>query len=381
MAHQFEGNEYTGRHQPLFVPLQCNGIQLKNRIVMAPMTREQAPNGIPTDAMARYYSRRAAGGAGLIITEGSPPNLAGAFGSTVPRLYGADALSEWRNVVAAVHENDSPIMAQIWHVGAFEPSFIGMQDSFDTKLERFSPSGLAGPDRPYGKAMKQVDIESTIDAYADAAASAQQVGFDGIEIHAAHGYLLDQFFWGATNQRTDRYGGELSDRARFATELIAACRRRCGPAFPISFRFSQWKQLDYGAQIVASPKELETLLRPLADVGVTMFHCSTRRFWEPAFAGSERSLAAWTRHLLGLPVIAVGSVTLGNDFKSEQGKIRAEAAPQQIELINQCIERGDFDLIAIGRALLANSDWAHIVRDGRLDDLKAFEKKMIEQLL
>jgi len=344
------------------------------------MTREQAPDGIPTDAMARYYGQRAAGGASLIITEGSPPNLAGAFGSSVPRLHGEEALAGWHNVVAAVHKYDCAIMAQIWHVGAFEPSFVGMQDSFDTKLERLSPSGLAAPDRPYGKAMNEVDIASTIDAYADAAESAKQVGFDGIEIHGAHGYLPDQFLWGATNQRTDRYGGTLSDRARFSAELITACRRRCGPRFPISFRFSQWKQLDYGAQIVASPKELETLLQPLVDAGVTMFHCSTRCFWEPAFADSDRSLAAWTRHLLGLPVIAVGSVTLGNDFKSERGKIRAAAAPEQIELINQCIERGDFDLIAIGRALLANSDWAHIVRDERLDDLKGFEKKMIEQL-
>ena len=345
------------------------------------MTREQAPNGTPTDAMAEYYGRRAAGGVGLILTEGSPPNLAGSFGTSVPRLYGEDALNGWRNVVAAVHEGGSAIMAQIWHVGAFEPSFVGMQDSFDTNPVRLSPSGLAGPNRPHGQAMTRNDIESTIDAYAAAAASAKQVGFDGIEIHGAHGYLPDQFFWSATNRRTDRYGGELSERARFAAELIASCRRRCGPEFPISFRFSQWKQLDYGAHIVDSPKELEVLLRPLADAGVTMFHCSTRRFWEPAFEDGERSLAAWTRHLLGLPVIAVGSVTLANDFKSEGGKIRAEAAPEQLDLINQCIERGDFDMVAIGRALLANPDWVRIVHDGRLGDLKSFEKKMLEQLI
>lgn len=381
MDQQFQEDEYTGQNQALFTPLQVDGLWLKNRIVMAPMTREQAPNGIPTDAMARYYGRRAAGGTGLIITEGAPPSLAGSFSPTVPRLYGKDALDGWRRVVNAVHEGGSAIMAQIWHVGAFEPSFVGMQDSFDTDPVRLSPSGLAGPERPYGQVMLEGDIESTIDAYADAATAAHGVGFDGIEIHGAHGYLPDQFFWSATNRRNDGYGGNLSNRARFAAELITACRRRCGPAFPISFRFSQWKQLDYGAQIVESPKQLETLLRPLADAGVTIFHCSTRRFWEPAFAGSERSLAAWTRHLLGLPVIAVGSVTLGNDFKSAGGKILAEPAPEQLDMIHQCIERGDFDLIAIGRALLANPDWAHIVRDGRLDDLKAFEKRMIEQLV
>lgn len=381
MVRKVQDNDYSGQHAALMLPLQCNGLRLRNRVVMAPMTREQAPNGIPTDAMAKYYGRRAAGGAGLILTEGSPPNLSGCFGMSVPRMFGDDALDGWRKVVAAVHAGGSAIMVQIWHVGAFEPSFIDMQESFEANPVRLSPSGLAAPGRPYGRVMNQDDIDCTIDAFAKAAAAAQQVGFDGIEIHAAHGYLLDQFFWSATNQRDDRYGGELADRARFATELITECRRRCGPSFPISLRFSQWKQLDFDARIVQSPKELETLLRPLADAGVSMFHCSTRRFWEPAFEGSERSLAAWTRHLMGLPVIAVGSVTLGNDFKSEGGKIHAEAAPEQVDLINQCLERGDFDLIAIGRALLANPDWVHIVHDGRLHDLRSFEKQMIEQLI
>ena len=345
------------------------------------MTRERADNGVPTDDMLRYYRRRAAGGVGLILTEGCPPCPEGSFGITVPRLYGDDALRGWQKTIEAVHENGSAIMTQIWHVGAFEPSFVGMQDTFENGPTRFSPSGLAGPDKSYGRPMSTGDIDGTIVEYAAAAASAQKIGFDGIEIHGAHGYLLDQFFWSPTNKRTDRYGGELPNRARFAAEVVAECRHRCGPSYPISFRFSQWKQLDYDARIVDSPQDLETLLRPLADAGVTMFHCSARRFWEPAFDGDERSMAAWARQLMGLPVIAVGSVTLGNDFKSKAGKVHAEPAPEQLDMIDRCFERGDFDLIAIGRALLANPDWVHIVRDGRLNDLKTFEKNMIDELV
>lgn len=364
----------------IFEPMTLGALTLRNRVVMAPMTREQARDGKATSAMAAYYRRRAAGGVGLIITEGTAPDRAGLFGRQVPRLFGNAAQAAWRPVVDGVQAEGAAIFAQIWHVGAFDPSLIGMTDSVGG-IERLSPSGLAGPGRPLGRAMDAADIDKSIDAFAAAALAARGIGFDGIEIHAAHGYLPDQFLWKHTNARRDAYGGSLRNRARFAAEIVAECRQRCGDAFPISFRFSQWKQLDYDARIAESPAELAELLEPIVEAGATLLHASTRRYWEPAFEGSDRTLAAWTKALTGLPVIAVGSVTLGNDFKSAQGKVAAASDPGQLGPLARCLERGDFDLIALGRALLANPDWPQIVAAGRADELRPFSKAMLDELV
>lgn len=344
---------------------------------MAPMTRERALSGAATDEMVEYYRRRAKGGVGLILTEGMSPNATGAFGSMVPHFFGAERAS-WRKVVDAVKDEGCCIMPQLWHVGAFDPSLIGMSDS--CAIERLSPSGLAARGRPLGACMQLGDIENTLAAYADAATAAHELNFDGIEIHGAHGYLPDQFLWKETNRRSDAYGGGVAGRTRFAVELIQECRRRVGPGFPIVFRYSQWKQLDYGACLADSPAELAALLEPLADAGVDIFHCSTRRYWEPAFKGDGRSLASWTRQLTGRPVIAVGSVTLSNEFKSTCGKVRAEIVPEDLCRLEDCLARGDFDLIAIGRALIANPDWVENVQKGRVTQLRPFSKDMLDVL-
>jgi 2,4-dienoyl-CoA reductase-like NADH-dependent reductase (Old Yellow Enzyme family) len=206
------------------------------------------------------------------------------------------------------------------------------------------------------------------------------MGCDGIEIHGAHGYLLDQFFWSATNQRSDRYGGGLQQRGRFGIELVQECRRRVGPAFPILLRFSQWKQLDYDAKLFTAPGELAEFLRPLVDAGVDIFHCSTRRFWDAAFAGSDLTLAGWTRRLSGRPTIAVGSVTLGNDFKSAQGKQFAAIDQGAIDRLEDFLARGEFDLVAVGRALLANPDWVRTVAESGADALRPFSRDMLDKL-
>jgi len=331
----------------LLDPVTVAGLRLRNRIAMAPMTRERSEGGVPGEDVAAYYRRRAEGGVGLIITEGSPPNAQGAFGS------------------------------KIWHVGAFDPKIIGMDDTL-AKTERLSPSGLAGPDHPLGRPMKQIDIDDTIAAFATAAAAARRIGFDGIELHGAHGYLLDQFLWAGTNRREDRY--DLSNRTCFISELVGACRKAVGPDFPIVFRLSQWKQLDHAALIAEDPDELGMLVGELADAGVDILHCSTRRFWEPAFDGDPTTLAGWVRKLSGLPTIMVGSVTLGTDFKSDGGKIFAEVQRDDVALLEALLARKEFDLVAIGRALIANPNWPHLLRDGRLAEMRPFEKRMLDAL-
>jgi len=353
---------------------------LTNRVVMAPMTREQAPGGVPTRAMADYYRRRAAGGTGLIITEGAAPNPAGNFGAAVPRCYGEDALEGWRQVVEAVHAEGASILVQLWHVGAFEPSLVGMRDSLSPAPERLSPSGLAAPGRRLGRAMTQEEIAATLEDFATACCGAVEAGFDGVEIHGAHGYLPDQFLWSGTNQRTDAWGGDLTGRTRFVRELVQVCRSALGPRKVLSYRYSQWKQLDYAARIADTPAELELFLAALRDAGVDLLHCSTRRYWEPAFPGSDRCLADWSRKLGRLPVIAVGSVTLGTDLKAPGGREHAVTVPEQVADIDRRIAAGEFDLAALGRALLANPDWAHKVRNGQLDRLVDFDRKQLDVL-
>jgi 2,4-dienoyl-CoA reductase-like NADH-dependent reductase (Old Yellow Enzyme family) len=364
----------------LLSEFRCRGLTLRNRVVMAPMTREHAPRGVPTQAMQSYYQRRAAGGTALIISEGAAPELSGSFGARVPHFFGEEALQGWQRIGAAVHQSGAAIFAQLWHVGAFDPSLIGMQDSLDPKPVRLSPSGLAAPGRPLGSAMTSANIDAAIATFAQSAAAARDIGFDGVEIHGAHGYLPDQFLWAGTNQRSDRYGGDLNARTRFAADLVSECRRRVGADFILSFRLSQWKQLDYGARIAQSPEELKIIVEALSNAGVDIFHCSARRYWEAAFDGSTLSLAGWVRRLSGKPTIAVGSVTLGNDFKSADGKRNSKPAPEQIEDIERRLCEGEFDLIAVGRALLANPDWVRLVEAGRAHELKGFSKSHLETL-
>lgn len=358
----------------LFSPFRCRALELRNRVVMAPMTREWAPDGVPTREIADYYARRAAGGTALIITEGTPPCPEGAFGARVPRFHGDDALAGWRRVVEAVHANGAAIFVQLWHVGALDRSIIGMPDSLEPRPVRLSPSGLAGPGHPYGRAMTTTEIDDAIAAYGRAVAAARELGFDGVEIHGAHGYLPDQFLWPGTNRRQDAYGGSLEGRLRFPLELVRECRRQAGEGLVLSFRLSQWKQLDYAARIAQTPDELGRIVGRLAEAGVDLFHCSTRRYGEPAFPGSNLCLAAWVRRLSGRPTIAVGSITLGNDFKSPQGRDHAEVDPGQVADLERRLEAGEFDLVALGRALLANPDWVQLVQAGRAAQLQPFTR-------
>lgn len=345
------------------------------------MTREMAPRGVPTPAMADYYARRAQGGVGLIITEGISPAQEGSFGTSVPRLDSDEAIDGWSGVVAAVHAHEARIFAQLWHVGAFTPSLIGMSDSMSDEQVRLSPSGLAAADTPFGQAMTTADAEQTIDRFVAAAISAQRSGFDGIELHGAHGYLLDQFFWPTTNIRRDRLGGSPSGRVQFAVDLVRRIKAATASSFPVALRLSQWKQLDYHARIADNAADLEAIVGPLADAGVDLFHLSTRRFWEAEFPGDPRNLAAWVKALTGKPVITVGSVTLDVDFKAKGGKTFARPALEHVRLLEAGIDKGWFDLVAIGRALIANPDWVRLVEAGRADRLRPFDRHMLEQLV
>jgi len=363
----------------LFEPIELGTLTLKNRTVMAPMTRTFSPNNVPNDLVVEYYRRRAQGGVGLIITEGTFVNHNAASGyDNVPAFYGDEALAGWKKVVDAVHAAGGKIAPQLWHVGAIRKP--GVEPGGDTL--GYGPSGMAMPGKVTGHEMTKQDIDDVIQAFVQGAVDAKRIGFDGVEIHGAHGYLIDQFFWEGTNQRTDEYGGDLVNRSRFAIELITKVRAAVGPDFPIIFRWSQWKQQDYSARLAETPQALEAFIAPLADAGVDIFHCSQRRFWEPEFEGSELNLAGWVKKITGKATITVGSVGLNQDFLPEDGTSNFKDAEtvNLDELINR-INKEEFDLVAIGRALIANHDWVNKVKDGELDSLKAFDKQQLAQLV
>lgn len=359
----------------LFRPFQVKTLNLPNRIVMAPMTRSFSPGGIPTEEVARYYQRRAAAAVGLIISEGTVINRPSASNDpNVPRFWG-DALPAWKQVIDGVHAAGGVMAPQLWHVGAVR----NPRTDWVVPEPIDSPSGLAGPGKPYGEAMSDAAIADTIAAFARAAGDAKALGFDAIELHGAHGYLIDQFFWEGTNHRSDRYGGaSLPQRGKFAAEILQAVRAEVGPDYPVIIRLSQWKQQDYKVQMAKTPQEMEAWLRPLADAGADVFHCSQRRFWEPEFDGSDLNFAGWAKKLTAKPTITVGSVGLSGEFLAAFGGESSQ--PAALDELLRRLDRGDFDLVAVGRALINDPQWVQKIRDGRRDELLDFSPAALSSL-
>lgn len=350
------------------------------------MTRCFCPDGVPGSDVAAYYRRRAEGGIGLIVTEGTwIPHDSASNDPNVPRFYGDDALAGWKLVVDEVHAAGGRIVPQLWHVGQVLTPQVDKGvygESKDLYGHQVGPSGMVGPlgelPKPLGKALTTKQIGELIEAYASAAVSAQKVGFDGVELHGAHGYLIDQFNWAVTNLRTDGYGGGIAERTRFACEIVKEIRHRVGPDFPIIMRFSQWKLQDYGARLAETPDELAAFLQPMVDAGVDSFHCSQRRFWECEF-DSDLNLAGWTKKITGLPTISVGSVSLNQDFiaTTVHGERTGSA---DIGALVAMMERGDFDMIAIGRALIVDPDWAVKVRSGKIGNIQPYSTDALTTL-
>ena len=223
----------------LFKPFEFKSLKLPNRVVMAPMTRSFSPGGVPTDEVAAYYRRRAENEVGLIVTEGTgvarPASLNDA---KVPRFHGEKELAAWKKVVDEVHAAGGLIAPQLWHVGAAKgPDQLGKVDS---------PSGLSkAGGTPFTEPMTDADIADTIAAFGQAAADAKRLGFDAVELHGAHGYLIDQFFWPGTNVRTDKWGGPtIVRRSPVVTHGVEGLPRQVGAGLD----FSRWPHRAGGEQ-------------------------------------------------------------------------------------------------------------------------------------
>lgn len=373
----------------LFRPFRIKSLEIPNRIVMAPMTRSFSPRGVPGPEVAAYYARRAENSVGLILSEGVAIDRPEAKNDpNVPHFYGDEALRGWARVIDSVHAVGGKMGPQLWHVGAvpgIRPAWsLPWPDDWAPSDERIdSPSGLAAPGVPRGAAMSDAAIADTIDAYATAAAHAQRMGFDTVEFHAAHGYLIDQFFWGETNRREDGFGGSsLGLRTRFAQALLQATRAAVGEDFPIILRISQWKLQDFAARNATTPKELEEWLTPLVAAGADIIHCSQRRFWEAEFPEQDGeqglNLAGWVKKVTGAPTISVGSVGLSSEMMTAFQGDSSQVTPLD-DLIER-MERDEFDLIALGRVLLTDPQWVRKVRGDVAEPLLAFNPARLDQL-
>lgn len=370
-------DEQSVDREILFQPLHIRAMHLRNRIVMSPMTRGFCPGGVPTEAVATYYRRRAEGGAGLIITEGVAVDHPAALGdaglgeNNIPTLNTPAAIEGWRKVVEAVHAHGGKIIPQLWHQGVMRKSGTGPNPD----VPSVSPSGIWGPlgrmtsiapgsipsDPRIGAPMSEADIDDAIAAFVRSAVNAVEAGFDGIALHGGHGYLIDNFLWEGTNLRDDRWGGSRAKRSEFPAEIVRRIRAAIGEDFPIFFRFSQWKQQDFRATLADTPEELGEVLQPLAQAGVDVFDASVRYYNKAGFEGDSACLAGVARRVTGKLSMAVGGVGIN------QGMYDRDKAAAVVSDFTPLLDRfaaGEFDLVAVGRAMIGDPQWAHKFRVG-----------------
>jgi 2,4-dienoyl-CoA reductase-like NADH-dependent reductase (Old Yellow Enzyme family) len=331
-------------------PFRLRTIDLRNRAVVAPMTRVSAsPEGVPTDRMAAYYAAFAAGGFGLVIGEGTytDDRFSRAYDRQPGLATSAQAVG-WRRVTEAVGRHGAPMIAQLMHAGALSqalertiaPSAVLPQGK---KMPEYGGSGPFPPPA----AMTDRDIAAALDGFAAAARNARAAGFAGVELHAANGYLLDQFVTRDTNRRTDRYGGATADRARLVAEAVRAVRAAIGPDAVVGVRLSQTKVNDH-AYRWDGRAEAAVLFAIVAEAGPDYLHLASegRDWFETTTIADGTTLTGLARQVTGLPVIANGGLH----------------EPERAESV---VRGGHADLIAIGRGALANPDWPARLGDGR----------------
>ncbi|MDB5392833.1 MAG: NADH:flavin oxidoreductase [Rhodospirillales bacterium] len=384
-----ETKPVVASREPLFRPFTVKSLTLRNRIVMSPMGQGHAKGGIPDPNYPAYYRRRAEGEVGLIISGATAvPHPSAHMDLNEPHFHGDEPLAGWKRAIDEVHAAGGKMIPQLWHSGlhglAHVPPTWDLHGPSGVWFPGPQADGSAGPSELRGEPMTQAEIEAIVEAFGRAAETARCLGFDGVEVHAGHGFLIDQFFWDRTNLRTDCYGGTLRDRTRFAVEILQEIRRRVGPEFPIFMRISQFKMMDYTARLADTPQHLAEFLEPLADAGVDLFDCSLRRFQQPAFDGSRLNLAGWVKKLTGKPTLCCGGVGLGAgsvDFGDPDAyNATASASLSELDSLCEMLERGDFDLVSLARAILGDAAWPAKVRQGREHELKPFTADLMMSL-
>ncbi|MFC9118916.1 alkene reductase [Streptomyces sp. NPDC057067] len=325
----------------LFDRLPLGDLTLPNRIVMAPMTRARAtPDGLVTPSMAAYYAQRAT--AGLIVSEAVQPSLIGQANPGTPGLHTDQQAASWRQVTGAVHTNGGRIFAQIMHGGRVShPATTGMQPVGPSAIaasgEVYTPSGSVA--MPMPRALEPGEVSEHAQSFALAARRAVDAGFDGVELHGASGYLISQFLSSSANLRTDRYGGSVANRIRFAVEAVTATVEAIGGA-RTGIRLSPGATF-YGNEETGVPELYAALLAELSRLPLAYVHLVATAE-EELLVGLRR---AWPGTLIVNPAVPFGAKQVGRDEAEHWLGLGAE-------------------LVSFGRAFLANPDLVERLRIG-----------------
>lgn len=359
----------------LFDTVKLGNTTLDNRMGVAPMTRTSAtPEGLATDQMVSYYTKFARGGFGVIITEGIYPD--GKYGQgyfNQPGLINNEQMQAWKKVTDSVHQAGGKIFAQLMHAGALSQGNRFVTDTIGPsvvqpkgeQMKIYAGKGLF----PLPKEATNEDITDVIKGFVNAAKHAKEAGFDGVEIHGANGYILDQFLTDYVNQRTDEYGGSTENRVRLLVEAVKAVREAVGKDYTLGIRISQGKINDFHHKWAGKGKDAEIIFGQLGSSGIDYIHVTEYEAWQPAFPEGEgtsaldsafddqgATLAALAKRYGKVPVIANGNL---------HDPIQA----------NELIEKGEADVITIGRGALANGDWVNKVKNG--ESLEEFDPEKV----
>ncbi len=333
-------------HDKLFSPLKLGRTELRNRVVMAPMTRSRAAGNVPGALEATYYAQRAE--AGLIVTEGVSPSPNGLGYPRIPGLFSAAQVEGWKAVTGAVHEQGAAIFVQLMHTGR-----ASVAANLPAGARVIAPSAVAlaekiwvDPDGPQAatvpEAMTEADIETALDEYAHAAELAVEAGFDGVELHAANGYLIDQFLNTASNQRTDRWGGSVENRIRFAVEAARRASAKIG-ADRVGMRISPYGAFNGMTTDDAHDAVFAALAAEMATLGIAYLHLVDHSsMGAPEVKPSIKQKLRET-----FP----GTMILSGGYDAA----RAEAD----------LGAGRADLVAFGRPFLANPRLPTLLREGK----------------
>lgn len=339
-------------------------LDLPNRLVVAPMTRCSArSDGVPTEAMSDYYAEFAAGGFGLVVTEGIYPDAAYSQGYlNQPGLATDKQVAGWRTVTARVHAEGARIVAQLMHAGALSqgnPHREGtIAPSAVPPLGEMMPAyGGSGPwTMPRGATLE--DIEEVVAGFVAAARNAAAAGFDGIEVHGANGYLLDQFVTEYTNQRTDQYGGSTANRVRLVAEIVERIAADAPDGFTVGVRVSQTKVNDVVYRWSGGAEDVVVIAQALTKAGAHYLHVASegRSWFDTARLADGSTVTGVAREVSGLPVVANG----GMDDPDQASRVLTE---------------GHADFLAVGHGALANPDLPHRWAAGR--ELEPFDPAML----
>lgn len=370
--------QHPTHFQRLFTPTTIGSVDLENRVALAPMTRISATaDGLPTQRSRDYYRVFAEGGFGLLITEGTYIDEHASQGYfNQPGIANDAQCTAWARVVEGVHESGSKIFLQLMHAGSQSQGNTYLKATWGPSAVRPEGEQLAmyrgsGPFQ-VPEAMTHEQISQVRTAFVNAARLARDAGFDGVEIHGANGYLIDEFLTDYMNTRSDDYGGSIHNRARLAVEVCSDVASAVGADIAVGIRISQGKVSDSRHTWAGREDDAATIFRALGTSGIHYIHTTEYRALAPAFSDAEATLAGLAKLHSGLTVIANGHLDDPRDATS-------------------ILESGSADVVALAKAALANRDWPRRVAAGRplapdvppdlfgpIADIKDWELKPVE---